>query len=85
MDKKRKKQYILVFTLIGAILIIDQFVKIMVKTHMHIGEEIPLIGNWALLHFTENEGFAFGMQIGGNLGKIMLSLFRIIASGAIRN
>lgn len=83
MDKKRKKQYILVFTLIGAILIIDQFVKIMVKTHMHIGEEIPLIGNWALLHFTENEGFAFGMQIGGNLGKIMLSLFRIIASGAI--
>lgn len=83
MDKKRKNQYILVFTLIGAILIIDQFVKIMVKTHMHIGEEIPLIGNWALLHFTENEGFAFGMQIGGNLGKIMLSLFRIIASGAI--
>lgn len=83
MDKKRKKQYILVFTLIGAILIIDQFVKIMVKTHMHIGEEIPLIGNWALLHFTENEGFAFGMQIGGNLGKIMLSLFRIIASGVI--
>lgn len=83
MDKKRKNQYILVFTLIGAILIIDQFVKIMVKTHMHIGEEIPLIGNWALLHFTENEGFAFGMQIGGNLGKIMLSLFRIIASGVI--
>ena len=83
MDKKRKNQYILVFTLIGAILIIDQFVKIMVKTHMHIGEEIPLIGNWALLHFTENEGFAFGMHIGGNLGKIMLSLFRIIASGAI--
>ena len=83
MDKKRINQYILVFTLIGAILIIDQFVKIMVKTHMHIGEEIPLIGNWALLHFTENEGFAFGMQIGGNLGKIMLSLFRIIASGVI--
>jgi len=83
MDNKRKKQYLLIFTLIGVILIIDQLVKIMVKTHMHLGEEIPIIGNWAILHFTENEGFAFGMQIGGNIGKVILSLFRIIASGAI--
>ena len=41
MEQKRKKQYIIVWCLIGTILIIDQVVKIMVKTHMHIGEEIP--------------------------------------------
>lgn len=83
MDKTRKKQYLLISCLIIGILIIDQVVKILVKTHMHIGEEIPLIGNWCLLHFTENEGFAFGMKVGGNAGKVILSLFRIIASGAL--
>ena len=83
MDQKRKKQYIIVWCLIGAILIIDQLVKIMVKTHMHIGEEIPLIGNWCVLHFVENEGFAFGMKLGGSTGKIILSLFRLLASGAL--
>ncbi len=83
MDKQKKKQYIITSSLIAGILIIDQLVKILVKTNMHIGEEIPLIGNWCLLHFTENEGFAFGMKIGGSTGKIILSLFRIIASGGI--
>lgn len=81
--EKKKKQYILSFSLIGAILIIDQILKIWVKTHMQIGEEIPLIGNWCLLHFVENEGMAFGMAFGGTVGKIILTLFRLIASGAI--
>ena len=66
-----------------AIIVIDQVVKIMVKTHMQIGEDIPLIGEWCRLHFIENEGFAFGMALGGNVGKIMLTLFRVIASGVI--
>ena len=83
MDKKKKKQYILIWCLIGGILIIDQLVKILVKTNMQIGEEIPLIGNWCLLHFVENEGFAFGMAFGGNAGKIILTLFRLVASTAI--
>ena len=56
--------------------LIDQVVKILVKTHMHIGEEIPLIGDWCILHFVENEGFAFGMAFGGSVGKIGLTLFR---------
>ena len=68
MEQRRKKQYIIVWCLIGTILIIDQVVKIMVKTHMHIGEEIPLIGSWYTLHFVENEGFAFGMKLGGSTG-----------------
>ena len=69
--------------LVAALLLIDQLVKLWVKTHMQIGEEIPLIGTWCRLHFTENEGFAFGMSLGGIVGKLLLSLVRIIASGFI--
>lgn len=83
MTKEIRKQYRLVWYLMGAILIIDQVVKILVKTHMHIGEEIPLIGDWCLLHFIENEGFAFGMSLGGSIGKIILTLFRLVASGLL--
>jgi len=61
------------------ILIIDQVLKIWVKTHMSIGQEIPLFGNWGILHFIENNGMAFGMEMGGKPGKFFLSLFRIIA------
>ena len=50
---------------------------------MHIGEEIPLIGDWCMLHFVENEGFAFGMKFGGSTGKIILTMFRLVASVAL--
>lgn len=46
---------------------------------MTIGEEINVLGNWFIIHFTENEGMAFGMQFGGDFGKLILSIFRIIA------
>ena len=78
--KKRLRLYAL---LAVALLVIDQVVKILVKTHMQIGEEIPLIGTWCRLHFTENEGFAFGMSIGGSIGKVVLTLLRLVASAAI--
>ena len=80
---KKKKQLYIVSTILFAILVVDQMVKIMVKTHMHIGEDIPLIGEWCRLHFIENEGFAFGTSFGGTVGKIFLTLFRIVASGII--
>lgn len=79
---KRKQAYT-VAALVAAILVIDQVVKILVKTNMYIGEDIPLIGSWCRLHFIENEGFAFGMAFGGEVGKILLTLFRILASGLI--
>lgn len=79
----RKKQYLIVAILMGVILILDQVLKIWVKTHMHIGEEISLIGDWCLLHFVENEGFAFGMSVGGTWGKLILTLFRFAASVAL--
>lgn len=81
--QKKKKQYILMFGLLGIILLADQALKIWVKTHMILGEEIPLIGDWCLLHFVENPGFAFGTTIGGTAGKIILSVFRLVASAAL--
>jgi len=70
-----KKSLILIFL----ILIIDQVLKIWIKTHMQIGDEIQLFGNWGKLHFIENNGMAFGMEMGGKPGKFILSIFRIIA------
>lgn len=81
MDKK--KQTRLVIILVAAILVVDQIVKILVKTNMQIGEDIPLIGTWFRLHFIENAGFAFGTQFGGTVGKIVLTSIRLVASAAI--
>lgn len=61
------------------ILLIDQILKIWVKTTMQIGDEIPLFGKWGMLHFIENNGMAFGMEMGGKPGKLVLSVFRIVA------
>ena len=46
---------------------------------MQLGEEIHLLGNRGMLHYTENNGMAFGMELGGDLGKLVLTLFRIVA------
>jgi signal peptidase II len=61
------------------ILLCDQILKIWVKTHMEIGQEIHLFGNWGILHFIENNGMAFGMEMGGKPGKLVLSVFRVVA------
>lgn len=69
--------------LVGALLVIDQVVKIVVKTHMQLGQEYSVCGDWFRIHFIENEGFAFGMAIGGNVGKIVLTVLRLVASVVI--
>ena len=46
---------------------------------MYIGEEYNVLGNWFIIHFTENNGMAFGLELGGNYGKLALSLFRVFA------
>ncbi|MEE4197882.1 MAG: lipoprotein signal peptidase [Bacteroidales bacterium] len=61
------------------VLIIDQVLKIWIKTHMMLGEEYKIFGNWFIIHFTENNGMAFGMEFWGKKGKIFLTLFRILA------
>ena len=65
--------------LIVLLLVLDQVVKIWIKTHMMLGEEYSVFGDWFLIHFIENNGMAFGMELEGQWGKILLSLFRIFA------
>lgn len=72
-----KKKY--VFLLMALLLILDQVVKIIVKTHMTLDQSIPVFGNWFLIRFIENPGAAWGFEFGGNYGKLFLSLFRIVA------
>ena len=72
-----------VFLIIFLVLLLDQSLKIWVKTSMEYGEEIPLIGEIGVLHFVENNGMAFGLSLGGFYGKLALSLFRIIAVGIL--
>jgi len=70
------------FVIFG-VLILDQVLKIWIKTHMHLGEEFNVLGNWFVIHFIENNGMAFGMEFAGKYGKIILSLFRVIAISII--
>ena len=58
-------------------LVLDQALKIWVKTHMYLGQEHQIF-DWFSIHFTENNGMAFGMEFGGDWGKLGLSLFRIV-------
>ena len=76
-----KNKSFLVLFIVTVVLIIDQVTKIWVKTHMEIGEEIPFIEGWdqGVIHFIENPGMAFGIEFGGSIGKLALSLFRIAA------
>ena len=59
MTKTKHKGLIASLIIIFAILILDQILKIWVKTHMTIGQEIPVFGNWFKLLFIENPGMAF--------------------------
>lgn len=74
-----KKAALLIFL----VLLIDQSVKFWIKTHMMMGQEYRILGDWFIIHFTENNGMAFGMEFGGNAGKLILSMFRILAVGGI--
>lgn len=80
MNMSLKKAYILIL----AILLIDQISKIYIKTHFFIGESIKVMGlEWFQIHFIENEGMAWGAEIPGEHGKLILTLFRIVAVGGI--
>ncbi|MCX7985578.1 MAG: lipoprotein signal peptidase [Bacteroidales bacterium] len=78
---KRKGQ--LAWLIIIVVLLIDQLLKIWVKTHMFLGQEFK-ITDWFIIHFTENRGMAFGIELGdGDYAKLFLSIFRLLAIGAI--
>ena len=62
------------------LLLLDQTLKIWIKTSFVLGEEYEIF-DWFIIHFTENNGMAFGIELGGYTGKKILSLFRIIVVG----
>lgn len=75
------KKNIALLTIILAILI-DQIVKIYVKTNFYLGEEVKVF-DWFRIYFVENNGMAMGFEFGGKAGKLFLTLFRLVAVGGI--
>ena len=79
----KNKRVIVPIAIILGVILLDQILKVWVKTHMMIGEEIHIFGDRVMLKFVENPGMAFGMEFGGNWGKLALSIFRILAVGGL--
>ncbi len=77
------KGYTKPLLIIFLVLFIDQAVKIWIKTNMTMGQEFRILGDWFIIHYTENNGMAFGLEFGGEFGKLALSLFRIAAVAGI--
>lgn len=73
-----KKAYLLVIL----ILIIDQISKLYIKTNFELDEEVYVF-DWFRIHFIENSGMAWGAEIPGEFGKLLLTSFRIVAVGGI--
>lgn len=71
-------RYKIPFLTVLLVLFIDQFIKIYIKLNYPLGE-VKQITSWFILHFTENPGMAFGFEFGGQLGKLTLSIFRVLA------
>jgi signal peptidase II len=78
-----KPVYLKPFLLVAFIVLFDQIIKTWVRTHMYMGQDIRFLGDHGMLHYTENNGMAFGMELGGSFGKLVLTLFRIFAVLAI--
>ncbi len=64
--------------IIVPVLAIDQISKIWIKTNLMLGQEI-FVFDWFRIHFIENNGAAWGAEIGGKVGKLVLTLFRLCA------
>ena len=60
-------------------IIVDQAVKLAVHFRMSVSEEIAILGDWFKLHYTENSGMAFGLELDFAYGKLVLTLFRLLA------
>jgi signal peptidase II len=68
-----------VIWIVVLVLVLDQALKLWIKTHLNFQQEYVMIPTWFRIHFTENEGMAYGMTLGGDYGKVLLTLFRLVA------
>lgn len=73
----------LVWRLLVPVLVIDQAIKVWVKTSFTVGERLDFVPGLLELQFIENEGMAFGWALPGVLGKLVLTSFRLVAAVAI--
>ncbi|MDR2511500.1 MAG: lipoprotein signal peptidase [Bacteroidales bacterium] len=77
-----KKKLFFAIILVSALVLIDQIIKVCVKTSMLLGDEIRIF-SWFRIHFIENEGMAFGLSFGPKVGKILLTILRIVLIGVV--
>lgn len=73
-----KRAYLIIFL----ILLVDQITKIYIKTHFQLQEDVSVF-SWFHIYFIENEGMAWGTEIPGAYGKLILTLFRLLAVAGI--
>ena len=77
MQRHLSTRAIVAIAVMAAVIIIDQLVKIWVKTHFYLGEDLEILP-WFHLRFIQNNGMAFGIELGS---KIFLTTFRIVLVG----
>lgn len=73
------RKYSTAILIVFLVLVFDQALKLWIKLNMFLGQEYFIFGDWFVIHFTENEGMAFGLELSGEYGKLILTLFRIVA------
>ncbi|MBU2019561.1 MAG: signal peptidase II [Bacteroidetes bacterium] len=79
-----RKGFIFTFSIVLLVLILDQSLKVYIKSTFEPGDIQPLFGDWLLLEYIENQGMAFGTSFGSSIwSKLALSIFRVIAIGGI--
>ena len=78
-------KYLKYFSIALLVILIDQAVKMLVHFEMDFGTpgQILIFGDWFKLHYTTNPGMAFGMELGSEYGKLILTTFRLVAMVAI--
>lgn len=70
--------------IIFLVLLLDQVLKVYIKTNFYLRESIQVFGlDWFQIFFVENQGAAWGVELPGEYGKITLSLFRLIIAPVI--
>jgi len=74
-------KYLKYFAITLLVIAIDQAVKLIVHYEMDFGTagQIKVVGDWFKLHYTTNPGMAFGMELGSEYGKMILTSFRLVA------
>lgn len=76
---EKKVNYLKYYLLSLTVIVIDQVVKMLVYFNMERGQEIPVFDDWFKLHYTLNPGMAFGIEIASEYGKLILTVFRLLA------